>query len=76
MMANATQSWSLCDGAPPLPTHPILSLGSDKQYKSEMEFDQQVIKQNCRLTYQGLLDNCEVVGITEAEVQAAQAPLK
>ena len=30
MMANATQSWSLCDGSPPFPTHPILSLGSDK----------------------------------------------
>ena len=36
MMANATQSWSLYDGAPPLPTHPILSLGSDKQYESKM----------------------------------------
>ena len=41
-----------------------------------MEFDQQVIKQICRLAYQGLLDNCEDVGITEAEVQAAQALLK
>ena len=41
-----------------------------------MEFDRQVIKQNCQLAYQGLLDNCEDVGITEAEVQAAQAPLK
>ena len=39
LMANATQSWSLCDGAPPLPTHQFLSLGSDKQYKLEMEFD-------------------------------------
>ena len=36
MMANATQSWSLCDGAPPLPTHPILSLESDMQYQSEI----------------------------------------
>ena len=76
MMANATQSWSLCDGAPPLPTHPILSLESDMQYQSEMEFDRQVIERNNRLAYQGLLDNCEDVGITEAEVQAAQAPLK
>ena len=31
MMTNATQSWSLCDGAPPLPDHPILSLSSNKQ---------------------------------------------
>ena len=51
MMANATQSWSLSDGAPPLPTHPILSLGSDKQYKSEMEFDRQLIELSCRLAY-------------------------
>ena len=76
MMANATQSWSLCDGDPPLPTHLILSLGYDKQYKSEMEFDQQVIEQNCRLAYQGLLDNCKDDEVTEAKVQAAQLPLK
>ena len=34
MMANSTESWSLCDGAPPLQGHPILSLGSKKQYNS------------------------------------------
>ena len=71
MMANATQSWSLCDGTLPLQTHPILSLDSDRQYQSEMEFDKQIINQNCRFAYQGLLDNCEDVEITEAEVQAA-----
>ena len=76
MMANATQSWSLCDGAPPPQDHPILSLGSDKQYDSEMDYDRQVMDRNCRMAYQGLLDNCEDVGITEAEVQAARAPLK
>ena len=41
-----------------------------------MEFDRQVIERNCRLTYEGLLNNCEDVGITEAKVQAAQATLK
>ena len=41
-----------------------------------MDFDQQVMERNYRLAYQGLLDNCDDVGITEAEVQAAQAPLK
>ena len=65
-----------CDGAPPLPTHSILSLGSDKQNKLEMEFDRQIINHNCRLVYQGLLDNCEDIGITEAKDQAAQAPLR
>ena len=44
MMANATQLWSLCDDAPPLPGHPILSLGSNKQYNSEMKFKQQVME--------------------------------
>ena len=76
MMANTIQLWSLCDGAPPLQGYPILSLGSDKQYNSEMEFNRQMMEQNCRLAYQGLLDNYEDVGVTEAKVQAAQAPLK
>ena len=75
-MANSTESWSLCDGAPPLQGYPILSLGSEKQYNSEMDFNRQVMERNCRLAYQGLLDNCDDVGVTEAEVQAARAPLK
>ena len=41
-----------------------------------MEFDQQIIDRNSQLAYQGLLDNCEDVGITETEIQEAQAPLK
>ena len=41
-----------------------------------MEYDQQVIERNQRLAYQGVLDNCNDVGITEAELQEAQAPLK
>ena len=75
MMANSTESWSLCDGAPPMQGHPIITFGSDAQYDSEMEFDRQIIEQNNRLAYQGLLDNCEDVGITKAELQEAQAPL-
>ena len=34
MMANSGESWSLCDNAPPLQVHPMLSL------RSEMEYDQ------------------------------------
>ena len=34
------------------------------------------MEKNQRLAYQGLLDNCNDVGITEAELQEAQAPLK
>ena len=41
-----------------------------------MEYDQQVMEKNQRLAYQGLLDNCNDVGITKAELQEAQAPLK
>ena len=43
---------------------------------SDMEYDQQVIERNQQLAYQGLLDNCKNVGITKAELQEAQAPLK
>ena len=45
------------------------------QHTSEIDFDRQVMERNCPLAYQGLLDNCDDVHITEAEVQAAQAPL-
>ena len=69
-MANFSESWSLCNNASPLQVHPMLRL------RSEMEYDRQVMKRNQRLAYQGLLDNCNDVGITEAELQEAQAPLK
>ena len=39
-------------------------------------YDQFVVEQNARLAYQGILDNYEDVGITEAEFHQAQAPLK
>ena len=76
MMANSSESRSLCDNAPPLQGHPILSLRSEMEFPSEMENDQQVMKRNQRLAYQGLLDNCNDVGITEVELQEAQATLK
>ena len=56
MMANSSESWSLCDDAPPLQVHPMLSL------RSEIEYDQQVNERNQRLVYQSLLDNCSAVG--------------
>ena len=40
-----------------------------------MDFDRQIIERNNRLAYQGFLDNCEDVGIIEAELQEAQASL-
>ena len=75
MMDKSTKSWSLCDGAPPLQGHPILSFGFKKQYNTDMDFDWQVMEQKFCLAYQGLLDNCNDVEVTEAKVQAAQAPL-
>ena len=39
-------------------------------------YDQFVVERNTRLAYQGILDNGEDVGITEAEFHQAQAPLK
>ena len=41
-----------------------------------MDYERQIMERNQRLAYQGLLDNCNDVGITEAELQEAQAPLK
>ena len=74
-MAHSSETWSLYDDAPsfslcdnPPSFHLILC--------SEMEYDQQVIERNQRLAYQGGLDNCNDITITEAELQEAQAPLK
>ena len=39
-------------------------------------YDQFVVERNARCAYQGILDNCEDVGITEAQFHQAQAPLK
>ena len=74
-MANSSIVWSLCDNDPPLslcdnPPSFHLTFGS------KMEYDQQVIERNQQLAYQGVLDNCKDVGITEAELQEAQVPLK
>ena len=76
MMTNSSESWSLCDNTPSLQGHPIFSLRSETEFRSEIEYDQQVMERNQRLAYQGLLDNCNDVGITEAKLQEAQAPLK
>ena len=42
---------------------------------SELEYDQKMIQMNQRLVFQRVLDNCHEVGITETELQEAQAPL-
>ena len=39
MMADSYELWFLCDSAPPLQGHPILNLGSEKKYNSEMDYD-------------------------------------
>ena len=70
MMAHSSELWSLCDNAPLLQVNPMVSL------RSEMEYDQQVIERKQQHAYQGLLDNCNDVGITKAELQEAQTPLK
>ena len=70
MTAYSSELWFLFDNAPPFQVNPMLC------FPSEMEYDQQVIERNQRLAYQGLLDNCNNVGITETELQEAQVPLK
>ena len=49
MMANSTELWSLCDGDPPLQGHPILNLGLEKEYNSEIDYDRKVMEKNQRL---------------------------
>ena len=45
-------------------------------FHSDFLYDQYVIKRNQCLAYQKMLDNCEDIGITEADLHEAQAPLK
>ena len=54
--------------------HP--TLGDDSMFYEDFLYDQFIVERNARLAYQGILDNCEDVGITEAEFHQAQAPLK
>mmetsp|Transcript_41755 Transcript_41755/g.46612 ORF Transcript_41755/g.46612 Transcript_41755/m.46612 type:complete len:242 (+) Transcript_41755:2105-2830(+) len=69
-LANSSKAWTLCDNtASP-------SLRDDSTFHSKFQYDKYVIERNQRLAYQGVLDNCEDVGITEAELHEAQAPLK
>ena len=59
-MAHSSELWSLCDNAPSFQANSMLRL------RSEMEYNQRVIKMNQQLAYQGVLDNCKDVGIAEA----------
>ena len=68
-MTHSSKLWSLCDNTRSFQDNPMLCL------RSEMEYYQYVIGMNQQLTYQGVLDNCKDVGITEAELQEAQALL-
>ena len=66
-MANSAELLSLCDNDPSFQDNPML--------RSELEYDQQITKTNQQLKFQGVLENCHDVGITESELQEAQAPL-
>ena len=65
-LCDDAPSFSLCDNPPTF--HLTLC--------SEMEYDQQVIEKSQQLAYQGVLDNFKDVGITKAQLQEAQVPLK
>ena len=56
-MAHPNKLWSLCDSAPSFKDNPILC--------SELTYNQQLLKINQHLVCQGVLDNCNDVGITE-----------
>ena len=67
-MAYSTDVWSLCDNTPLFKDSPML--------KSKLEYNQCLLKVNQYMVYQGVLDNCHDVGITEIDLQEAQAPRK
>ena len=66
-MANSAELLSLCDSAPSFEDNPMLC--------SELEYDQQIIKMNQLLAFQGVLENYHNIDITEIKLQEAQAPL-
>ena len=68
-IAHFSELWSHCDSASSFQANPMLCL------RSEIEYNQHMIERNQQLSYQGVLDNCKDVGITEAELQQAQTPL-
>ena len=51
-------------------------LRDDSMFYEDFLYDQYVIERNVRLAYQGILNDCEDVGITEADFHEAQAPLE
>lgn len=68
ILADSTDVWPLYDNAPSFKDSPML--------KSELEYNQCLLDVNQCMVYQGVLDNCHDVGITETDLHEAQAPLK
>ena len=69
-MAHSSEVWSLCDNAPSFSLcDNAPSFQDNLTFRSELEYDQQVIERNQQLACQSVLDNCKDVGITGAELQ-------
>ena len=62
MMAHFTDAWLLCDNA---------LFKDSPMLKSELEYNQCLLEVNQCMAYQGVLDNCHNVGITETDLQEA-----
>ena len=61
LLAHSTDIWTLCDIPPDLPDNIV---------------DDQILEDNQRMAYQGMLDRCSDLNVFETDIEEAQAPLK
>ena len=58
----STDSWSLCDNAPPLKDNPISNINN--------VFYQWLLEENRQMAHQGFLDECSDYKVFEADLEA------
>ena len=65
LLAHSTDVWTLCDIPPDIPPDLKDSIA-----------DVQLLEDNQRLAYQGMLDRCSDFNVFETDIEEAQVPLK
>ena len=68
ILAHSTDTWSLCNSAPPLKNTPISNVTNN--------FDQWLLEENRRMAHQGFLDEYSDYNVFAADLEEAQGPLK
>ena len=61
LLAHSTNIWTLCDIPPDL---------------TDSIADDQLLEDNQRMAYQGMLDRCSDINVFELDIEEAQLPLK